>query len=616
MELDNTSTTIEGLDDGAVVTSTAWLAKARRATEQPGLAEVDGLSGPVTGGAPNRQRAVLYLRVSTKSQVKTDYDPEGLSIPAQRRACEHKAQQLGVEIVDEYVEPGVSGTTMGKRVAFQAMLERIRERRDVDYVMVYKLSRMNRNWIDTGFAVMELRKAEVKLASATEYIDDSPEGQLMLCMLAGMNQFRSQNDGADIRYKMSEKVRKGGTLGRAPLGYMNVRDRSEGRNIGIVVPDPERAGLVRTAFELYATGDYTLQQLADELTRRGLRTRPGRFPAGPVSDSKLQALLKDPYYLGYTTYKGEVRKGRHQRLVDAELFDRVQVVLAERRGRGVRQRRHRHYLKGSLWCGQCHENGIESRMLMQWATGNGGRYRYFFCSRRQHHQCDSRYIEGDAIEAAVMEHYGTLHFPPEMADELRAMIHRTLNDDEQAVALAQQQFGKELARLETQEENLLNLVSDGETPTDKVKERLGTIRLQRERITQQLERAGGHLELGAELIEQALLVLSNPQKMYEQMGDDQRRLANLAIFEKLYVFDRQVSDATYQPPFDELLGARDEVLRRRKCDDHPRRRQGTNGKVPRPLGRSGDLVSAFFDRGSITSVMVGTEGLEPSLKAV
>lgn len=68
------------------------------------------------------QRAVLYLRVSTQSQVTTDYDPEGISIPAQRSACHRKAAQLGLEVVDEYVEPGRSGTSMKSRPAFQEML--------------------------------------------------------------------------------------------------------------------------------------------------------------------------------------------------------------------------------------------------------------------------------------------------------------------------------------------------------------------------------------------------------------------------------------------------------------------------------------------------------------
>ena len=54
------------------------------------------------------KRAVIYLRVSSAGQVNTDYDPEGLSIPAQREACKRYAERHGAVVVREYVEPGVS----------------------------------------------------------------------------------------------------------------------------------------------------------------------------------------------------------------------------------------------------------------------------------------------------------------------------------------------------------------------------------------------------------------------------------------------------------------------------------------------------------------------------
>jgi DNA invertase Pin-like site-specific DNA recombinase len=53
-----------------------------------------------------------------------------------------------VEIVDEYIEPGRSATSMAKRPIFQSMLDRIRDERDVDFVVIYKLSRLNRNRFD------------------------------------------------------------------------------------------------------------------------------------------------------------------------------------------------------------------------------------------------------------------------------------------------------------------------------------------------------------------------------------------------------------------------------------------------------------------------------------
>ncbi len=55
------------------------------------------------GEAPPGTRTVLYLRVSTSGQVNTDYDPEGISLPAQRVACLRKAEQLGLNVVAEYV---------------------------------------------------------------------------------------------------------------------------------------------------------------------------------------------------------------------------------------------------------------------------------------------------------------------------------------------------------------------------------------------------------------------------------------------------------------------------------------------------------------------------------
>lgn len=218
--------------------------------------------------------AVLYLRVSTVGQVQTDYDPEGISIPAQRQACKRKAEQMGVNVLDEYVEPGRSATTIDRRPVFQAMLERLKAERDVDYVIVYNLSRLNRNRVDDARVLMTMRTMHVTLISAQENIDETPAGQLMHGILAAFNEYRSTADGADIRYKMGQKAMNGGTLGRAKLGYLNVRDHSLGREVRTVAVDPERAPLVRLAFELYATDNYSIDRLAQVLGDRGLRARP------------------------------------------------------------------------------------------------------------------------------------------------------------------------------------------------------------------------------------------------------------------------------------------------------------------------------------------------------
>jgi site-specific DNA recombinase len=546
------------------------------------------------------KRAVLYLRVSTPSQVKTDYNPEGISLPAQRDACTLKSGALGADIVREFVEPGRTATNIEKRPVFQEMLAWVKAEKNVDYIIVYQFSRIFRNSIDAAITKKELGKYGTRVVSTAMDLGEGPESAMVETILHAVDQYRSEADGADIAYKMGAKARNGGTVSRAPLGYLNARDMSEGRNIGIVKLDPERAPLIQVAFELYASGDYSIDGLADELTRRGLRTKPARFPSGPVSTSKLNELLRDPYYIGYVTYDGELIPGRHERLVSDELFDRTQAILDERGGPGERRRRHHHYLKGSLWCGSCHDEGVESRMIMQWATGRGGRYRYFFCLRKQQHLCKGRYVQGDAVEDAVVEFYGTLRFPTDMADDLRQVMHETLDEEERTCKLVHQQLTAQLARLDTQEENLLDLVASGGESSSKIKQRLNVIQRERSQVAQQLEQTGERLAIGAALIEDALKLLHDPQGLYEQMAPGQRRLMNQAIYAKLYVYEDTGIDAVLNPPFDELLEAKQALTRAK------------SGGLRAMDNQPGTLAGVLLAGGSNKRVMVEVTGLEPA----
>ena len=95
---------------------------------------------------------------------------------------------------------------------------------------------------------------------------------------------------------MTQKARSGGTVGRAPLGYRNQRTvDSEGREMRTVILDEERAPLVALAFDLYATGDWTISGLVDHLNRRGLTTTPTpRMPARPITEGHLHKVLITP----------------------------------------------------------------------------------------------------------------------------------------------------------------------------------------------------------------------------------------------------------------------------------------------------------------------------------
>ena len=364
------------------------------------------------------KQAVLYLRVSDPSQVHTDYDSEGLSIAAQRTACQHKAEQLGLAIIDEYIEPGRSARSIDKRPAFQAMMKRIREQHDIDTVIVYELSRMNRNRYDDAIVMTELRNQHIGLVSVREPIDDTIEGDMMHGIIATINEYRSRKDGADIAYKMKEKIKRGGFTGPAPLGYLNTIDTTpEGYRVKTITPDPERAEHITWAFTQYATGEWSLRRLAHALNARGLTTRPTpKRPARPISTKLIGEILHKRFYIGDVVYKGEIYPaGRHQPLTDLTTYEKCQTILAAHLTSGERSQKYWHYLTGSLRCARC-----GAPLVYNIIKGNGGQYEYFTCNNRLAGKgCDLPYLPLEQVEKTIEELWKQDQLPPNIIETIR-----------------------------------------------------------------------------------------------------------------------------------------------------------------------------------------------------
>ena len=234
------------------------------------------------------------------------------------------------------------------------MLRRLRVAADVDYVIVHKVDRLARNRADDVAIVMQIRAGGAQVVSATENIDETPSGLLLHGIMSSIAEFYSRNLATEILKGTTQKAKSGGTLARAPLGYLNVREIVDGREIRTVALDPERAPLVLAAFELYARGNYSLGDLAQIMEDRGLRSRPtAKAPAKPLGKDRLSAILRNDYYIGVVRYRGKVYPGRHEPLVPVLLFERVQTKLDSKRQSGERQRIHHHYLKGTLYCDTC-----------------------------------------------------------------------------------------------------------------------------------------------------------------------------------------------------------------------------------------------------------------------
>lgn len=159
------------------------------------------------------------------------------------------------------------------------------------------------------------------------------------------------------------------------------------------------------------------------------------------------------------------------------------------------------------------------------------------------------------VEEAVLQHYAAVQLDPAFRDQVRDLLHEALAEDGQATRLLHDQLKAHLAKLDLQEDNLIDLAADGQLPQAKIRRRLHRINEQRRQVTEQLADADTQLNVGAAVVEAAVDLLDNLQEAYRQTTDHGRRLLNQAIFKKLYVGDDNITADELHPPFDALVTA-------------------------------------------------------------
>ncbi|MBQ8465504.1 MAG: recombinase family protein [Alphaproteobacteria bacterium] len=111
----------------------------------------------------------------------------------------------------------------------------------------------------------------------------------------------------------------------APIGYLNVRYNGKAN----IILDSVRAPAVKALFEIYATGEFSIQDLMILADSWHL------FPKRRYSISKrcVNNLLKNPFYYGYMRIKGDLFPHNYPKLIDKDLFDTVQRTLLSKRFR-------------------------------------------------------------------------------------------------------------------------------------------------------------------------------------------------------------------------------------------------------------------------------------------
>jgi site-specific DNA recombinase len=307
---------------------------------------------PATNAKP-QVRCAIYTRKSTEEGLEQEFN----SLDAQRESAEAYIASQKAEgwlcLPDRYDDGGFSGGSM-ERPALDRLLKAI-DAGDVDCVVVYKVDRLSRSLLDFSRIMETFDRRKVSFVSVTQAFNTRDSmGRLMLNVLLSFAQFEREIIGERIRDKIGAQKRKGKWAGGVPvLGY-DV-DRS-GPSPKLVI-NAKEAVRARQIFELYLVKG-SLLPVVTELERRGWAnkarfTKQGEARGGRLFDrNSLHQTLTNLIYVGRIVHKGASYVGEHQAIIDAEIFDRVQVQLkGNGRGGGVGARnKYGALLRGLLRC--------------------------------------------------------------------------------------------------------------------------------------------------------------------------------------------------------------------------------------------------------------------------
>lgn len=298
--------------------------------------------------------AIIYARVSSAEQAERDN-----SIPFQLEALRAYAAEHQIPIVGEYTDVATGRDTEHRDNLLQA-ITRARRDNTVSKFLVHKIDRFARNAMDFEVLRHRLKCSGVEFISITEQFEDSPVGHLMEQVMASFAEYYSANLSLEVRKGLAQKLKRGEWAWNPPYGYM--RDGKE------IVLDPERAPLIKAAFERFATGTISSSKLVKQL---GFTTRSGK----PMLPRALIFLLHNRFYCGELVLgSGAASPGKHEALISKELFEKVQQVFASRPTGGRHVSHLKFPLARKLPCTTCgkHLVGEEHRKKSKL-------YRYYRC---------------------------------------------------------------------------------------------------------------------------------------------------------------------------------------------------------------------------------------------
>ena len=365
---------------------------------------------------PRLERVAAYCRVSSGKDAMLH------SLSAQvSHYSEFIQRRPGWAYAGVYADEALTGTK-DDRPEFQRLLADCRAGR-IDRVLTKSISRFARNTVTLLETVRELKELGVAVYFEEQNIDSlSGDGELMLTILASFAQEESKSVSDNCKWRIRKDFSEGKPM-NLPLLYGYRREK------GRIVIDEREAEIVRFIFRSCLNG-MGKGRITEELREQGVPCRLGgewqtETVGGILKNEKYtgDALLQKTYIENHLTKRKCFNRGElpqyyaestHPAIIDHEMYEKVQVLIAERREKTNVQKdvTARYPFSGLIVCGCCgahyHRRTNPTRITWQCVT-------YL---RRGKKHCAAKQIPEETLRSLTREALGV----PEITEEnIRAL---------------------------------------------------------------------------------------------------------------------------------------------------------------------------------------------------
>lgn len=303
-------------------------------------------------------QVAAYIRVSTDKQAD-----KGYSLGEQEERLRAYCKSKDWNLVKIYSDGGFTGSNLDR----PALQELIKDVSAYDIVLVNKLDRLSRSQKDTLYLIQDVFAPNgCSFVSMQESFDTTtPIGIAMVGILSAFAQLeRSQ---IKERMKMGKEGRKKKGLWHGGVNIPTGYDYKDGRLI-----KNDESEQIEQIFQMYLDG-----VSVRDITRFLQSHYTTRYTSWNYVGT-VRRILENPVYIGMV---GEYQ-GQHEPIIDTESFEKVQLMLSERK-RGGKTPTGKHLLTGMIFCGYC---GTRVRACA--SVTKKARYGYYRCGKADSGQLD------------------------------------------------------------------------------------------------------------------------------------------------------------------------------------------------------------------------------------